>query len=268
MIDLHSHLLPGVDDGPQSLAESVALAQAMANEGVRIEEFADEQVAKAIQANALYEGKYPLVSALSRPVIADAVAGVALDVRPGGEIALERLATLESPELLRFGLAGNRRYLLVEFPYTGWPLALGQQTFALRRRGIVPVLAHPERNPDVQKDPERLRAFVEEGAIVQLTAASLVGRLGQRTSRAAGELIDRGLAHMLASDAHSPGVRAAGLSAAAAMIGDEALVPWLTEAVPRAIVSDEPLPPRPERRRSFFGRTRRAFARGPARAPR
>src|SRR5262249_7925031 len=123
---------------------------------------------------------------------------------------------------------------LIEFPYAGWPLSLHEWVFRLVTRQITPVIAHPERNADVQANPEELRPLVDAGALVQITAASLDGRLG-RSSRAAGAaLIERGLAHLLASDAHTPDVREAGLLAAADAVGDPALADWLTVEMPTA----------------------------------
>lgn len=182
-------------------------------------------------------------------------AGIPLEVRPGGEIALDRLAVLSRDELRRFGLGGNEKYLLVETPYSAWPLDIGERLFRLRAAGVTPVLAHPERNPSVQADPERVRALVESGTLVQLTAASVDGRLGRRAQSSSLKLLGLGLAHLLASDAHAPAVRAAGLSAAAEAVGDKALAGWLTVEMPGAILAGAELPPRPGRLRSrrFFG---------------
>ena len=107
------------------------------------------------------------------------------------------------------------------------------------------MLAHPERNPDVQEDPGRLERVVELGAVPQLTAAAVDGRMGKRQSRCAFELLERGLALLIASDAHAPGVREAGLSAARRAVGDEAFGRWLTEDVPAALLAGEELPERP-----------------------
>ncbi len=174
-----------------------------------------------------------------------AQAGVELELLPGGELAMERFFRLEAEELRRFGLGGNASWLLLEFPYAGWPLGLPRLAERLTGEGFRLVLAHPERNADVQADPERLRAFVESGILVQLTAASVDGRLGRRPREAASTLLQRGLAHLLASDAHAPSIRAIGLSAAAEAVGDPVLAHWLTEDVPAAIVSGSALPDRP-----------------------
>jgi protein-tyrosine phosphatase len=170
---------------------------------------------------------------------------IELDVVPGGELALEHAARLGADELRRFGLGGNDRWLLVEFPYSGWPLGLPRIAERLAGDGFGIVLAHPERNPDVQAMPGRLQEFVGDGMLVQLTAASVDGRLGKRTRETSLTLLDLGIAHLLASDAHAPAIREIGLSAAAESIGDSALARWLTEDVPAAIVASAQPPDRP-----------------------
>ena len=244
MIDLHLHILPGLDDGPATLGESVALARASVADGVRIAA-ATPHVRDdyPTTADAMEQGVADLRAALRE-------ADVPLDVRPGAEVALDRLGVLSAAELRRLRLGGETRYVLVEFPYYGWPLSLAADVAALGAGGMTAVLAHPERNGDVQADPERLREVVEQGALVQLTAASLDGRLGRRSRAAAFELLERSLAHLLASDAHGPEVRDAGLASAANALGDESVARWLTADVPDAMLADEPLPARPERPRA------------------
>jgi protein-tyrosine phosphatase len=125
-------------------------------------------------------------------------------------------------------------------------LQLAELVFDLQLRGFRIVLAHPERNVDVQLDPERLRPLVDNGVVVQLTAASLDGRLGGAPKTAARRLLDARLAHLVASDAHAPDVRSVGLSGAAAAAGDASLARWLTREVPEALLAGRPLPDRPE----------------------
>ena len=170
---------------------------------------------------------------------------IELDVVPGGELALVHAARLGADELRRFALGGNDRWLLVEFPYSGWPLGLPRIAERLAGDGFGIVLAHPERNADVQAMPGRLQEFVDGGMLVQLTAASVDGRLGKRTRETSLALLDLGIAHLLASDAHAPSIRQIGLSAAAESIGDAALARWLTEDVPAAIVASAQPPDRP-----------------------
>jgi protein-tyrosine phosphatase len=253
VIDLHSHVLPGVDDGAATLEDSVAMARAAAADGVLW-----------LAATPHVRDDYPTdAETMERLVrqVRDAIdeAGVELELLPGGEIALDRLEVLDSDELRRFGLGGNRRYVLIEFPYVGWPRGLEERLIGLRAQGFVPVLAHPERNGEVQADPERLEPLVASGCLVQVTAASLDGRLGRASAGCGRALVDAGLAQLIGSDAHMPHVRAIGMSAAAHSVGSRELAHWLTVDVPRAIVDDETLPERPAgtSRRGLLGRLRR-----------
>jgi protein-tyrosine phosphatase len=185
-------------------------------------------------------------------------ARIPLQVRRGGEIAVEWLGRLSIEELRRFGLGGNPRYLLVETPYYGWPLELADSLYWLRASGITPVLAHPERNAEVQARPELLARLVDGGALVQITAASLDGRIGKRPQQTARRLVESGIAHLLASDAHNASIREVGMSSAARAVGGR-LADWLTYDVPAAILADAPIPPRPQGGRSGAGRLRKLF---------
>jgi protein-tyrosine phosphatase len=246
VIDLHTHILPGLDDGPRTLAESISMARAALADGIRIVAATPHVRGDyATRASEMEEGVADLRQAL-------AAEEIALEVRTGGELALDHIDFLDAEELVRFGLASNPNYLLLEFPYYGWPLSLSSQLAELDRRGITAVVAHPERNVDIQAAPERLRAIVEQGALVQVTSASLDGRLGRHTRAAAFRLLDLGLAHLIASDAHAPGLRAVGMATAANSVGDAELAGWLTEDVPGAIVADAPIPDRPRSRRGRF----------------
>lgn len=249
MIDLHSHVLHDVDDGARTLEEAVEIARAAVAEGI-----------EAMAATPHVRDDYPTSPDLMERRVAElrealGAEGVPLEILPGGEVAIDRLDGLSPDDLRRFGLGGNPAYLLVEFPYVGWPLVLPDTIFRLRTQGFIPVLAHPERNPEVQGNPARLRPLVDQGALVQLTSASLDGRIG-RSSRAAGlELVELRLAHLIASDAHHPGIRAVGIGAAAEAVGDGDLARWLTRDVPAAIVAGDDLPERPESvRRGWFRR--------------
>jgi protein-tyrosine phosphatase len=236
LIDLHSHVLPGIDDGADNLAEAIAICRAAADDGIRV-----------IAATPHVRNDYPTtVDAMEAGVRAlqTAAAGI-VQVLPGAELDLEEL-NRPTQELARFGLAGNPHYLLVEMPYFGWPLDLAEKLFWLRTLGITSVLAHPERNPEVQARPELLEPIVGGGTLVQLTAAAVDGRLGRRSERCARTLLDSRLAHLIASDAHAPSVRAVGMADAARAIDDTELARWLTVDVPRAIVDGVEIPRRPE----------------------
>jgi protein-tyrosine phosphatase len=242
VIDLHTHVLPGVDDGCRTLEESVELVRAAAADGVY-----------AIAATPHVRSDYPTEAATMEHLVeqvraAVAAAGLAVEILPGGEIALDMLERLGLDGAARFGLGGNPRVVLLEVPYVGWPLVLESWVFRMQAAALVPVLAHPERNNEVQARPDLLGPLVEAGALVQLTAASVDGRLGSTARRTAATLLERGFAHLISSDAHTPRIRAAGLAGAAAAVGDPELGRWLTDDVPRALVTREPLPQRPLRR--------------------
>ncbi len=239
MIDLHSHILPGLDDGARSLDDALGMAREAVADGIT-----------AIAATPHVRSDYPTRAAamelgVEELRVALVRAGIELELLRGGEVALDRLDQLEADELARFGLGGSSSYLLLEFPYEGWPVALPSIVLGLRTRGITPVIAHPERSRAVQSDPERLRPVALSGALFQLTAASLDGRLGRRNRDAGFDLLERGFAHLIASDAHTPDIRGIGMSAAADAVGDPALAVWLTQTVPGAIVAAQPVPARP-----------------------
>jgi protein-tyrosine phosphatase len=246
VIDLHSHVLPGLDDGTENLEEALALCTAAAADGIEI----------LAATPHVRRRDYPTTpEQMEGALAALREAGPAVQVVAGGELDL---AELDRPreELARFGLGGRDDTLLVETPYVGWPLDLAERLFRLRVQGFRVLLAHPERNPDVQARPELLAPIVQGGTLVQLTAASVDGRLGASAKQCARTLLDRGLAHVVASDAHAPSLRAVGLSGAVREVGEE-LGRWLTEDVPRALLDGGEPPPRPvvrARRRSLFRR--------------
>jgi protein-tyrosine phosphatase len=254
MIDLHSHVLPGVDDGAGSLEQSLAILAAAAEDGIT-----------RIAATPHVRDDYPTAPETMERGVAELNraardAGVPVEVLTGGELDLEHAARLDDASLARYGLGGNPRMLLLECPYTGWPLDLRERLFQLGTRGFSVVLGHPERNPDVQGDPELLRPLVDAGMLVQLTAGSVDGTLGARARKASRALLDGGLAHLVASDAHAPEVRAVGLAKACSSLNDDALARWLTHDVPASIVSGSLLPARPPKRsqqqRRFLARWR------------
>ena len=240
MIDLHTHVLPGLDDGARTLDDSLEMARAFVDDGVT-----------AVAATPHVRDDYPtsaeaMLRAVERLREALHEEGIPLTLHTGAELDIGWLARLGDVELRRLTLAGAGRYLLVETPYHGWPAELVEQLLRLRRGGVTPVLAHPERNGVVQATPSLLEPLVRGGTLVQVTAASLDGRLGQRSLEAGHRLIGAGLAHLVASDAHTPNVRAAGMRSAVNALDDDELAEWLTRDVPLALVDgrDPPRSPR------------------------
>jgi len=256
MIDLHSHVLPGVDDGARSLDEACELVGLLRADGVR-----------TIAATPHVREDYPTAAETIERGVAALNAelgrrGIDVEVVTGAEVALDPASTLDFDSLVRYSYAGRGAYLLVEFPYTEWPLALHGVLHRLLGMGLTAVLAHPERNHAVQRNPQRLGELVATGALVQVTSSSVLGTFGSASRRCALELVRSGLAHLFASDAHDPVSRDVRLSRAAAATGDPELGAWLTELVPAAILAGEALPERPEARPSVLDRLRsRGFRR-------
>ena len=238
MIDLHCHALPGIDDGPADLGAAVALARAAAEGGMRtlvatphIDHWWD------VDPASLPERVAALQAALD-------AAGVAIEVRTGGEIALPRLPELTEQELDGLSLGGGR-HLLLEAPLTpdaGDFEALVLET--LERRPVL--LAHPERCPAFLRAPERYERLLDEGVLGQVTAGSFTGQWGGTIRTTVARWLDRGWVHVVASDAHDAYRRPPGLREPLRRAGvPDELACWLTERVPAALVQAQPIPEPP-----------------------
>jgi protein-tyrosine phosphatase len=246
VIDLHTHVLPALDDGPATLAGSVAVAEVAAHGGTR-----------TLVATPHLRADHPTVR--PRELAGRALEltehlrsrGLPVEVLPGAEVDLDAAAALADDELALATLAGNGSDLLVETPYGPLPPDFADRVHALAARGFRLTLAHPERSPGVQMRPDLVGPLVERGALVQLTARSLAGR--GPSGAAARTLFERGWAHVLASDAHAIDRRPPDLGArlrqavdAFPHAADE--LEWMVTDAPRAILDGRALPERPARR--------------------
>jgi protein-tyrosine phosphatase len=251
VIDLHAHLLPGLDDGPASLAGSVEMARAAHAAGIRTMVCTPHMI-----------DRYPTDprEALERvELVAEALheQEVPLRILQGAEIALPYLDRLDDEALRLASIGGAGRWLLLEMPFQGWPLGLPKTIADLEIRGYGVILAHPERAEAVQRAPDRMRDLVGRGALVQLNAASFLGEHGAAARRAALMLLAGGVSHFLATDAHSAGPSRppeleAGMQAAADAIDvPPQALRWMVEEGPAAVIDGRPVrPPRltPRRR--------------------
>jgi protein-tyrosine phosphatase len=203
VIDLHSHLIPGIDDGADTLAESLEAVAEMRRDGIRrIVTTPHLDVSLLSRAN-LYSTFMDRMDA-GWESLAAAVAERFPEIRidRGVELALDALP----PELTdsRLFLAGTR-FILMEFPHFRIPPNSERAIQALRDRGIHPVLGHPERYTNMDADLAILRAWKERGAIIQINSGSLVGLYGDQPRRLAEAMIRQGLADCLSSDYHARG---------------------------------------------------------------
>ncbi|MGI9540103.1 MAG: CpsB/CapC family capsule biosynthesis tyrosine phosphatase [Miltoncostaeaceae bacterium] len=214
MIDLHTHILPGLDDGASTLDESLDLARTLAERGVTT-------VAGTPHVDHEHGVDVDGAAAAGRELAAAIeVAGIEIGLIVAGEVDLVRALDTPDEELGRLCLDGRGSTLLVETPYGPLTAAFEPMLEELTGRGFRVLLAHPERNASVQDDPDRVARWVERGVLVQLTAGAVVAgpRSRRRSARSAWELMRRRLAHAVASDVHRPG-------------GDRPLLPDAREAL-------------------------------------
>ena len=239
MIDLHCHVLAGIDDGPRTIEESLALARAAGAAGTRTL-VATPHVSWEFRNQAQTIER--MVEELNRVLRREAVA---VDVRPGAEIAMTRLADLAPTELSRLTL-GNGRWLLVEPPFTLVAAGLDVLIADLQRQGYRVLLAHPERCPAFHADRSMLERLVDSGVLGSLTAGSLDGKFGTPVQRFSLELLSAGLVHNVASDAHDDSNRPPTIAGELERAGLAPLAEWLTQSVPAAILDGGEIPPRPD----------------------
>lgn len=235
MIDLHTHLLPGLDDGAADWIQTLALARMAVDDGI------SAMVCTPHWVYGLYENTREMVlrlwGALQQKLHQE---GIPLDVYPGCEIRLEPdvPAHLASGELVTFN--DNGRYALIELSGDFIPSYVEESFRQLFDQGITPIISHPERYPALQRDPSRLYAWVESGVLCQVTAASLSGRFGPLVRRFTLMLVEHKLAHVMATDAHGLRVRAPHLSNAVielqTIVGPE-LTEQMVVTTPRAILA-------------------------------
>jgi protein-tyrosine phosphatase len=254
MVDLHSHVLPGIDDGPPSVEGSLEIARRAVEAGTG-----------TLLATPHVSSRHPNDAATIAGALEDVRVrlreeGVSLELLPGAEIAITHLAEMDPAELPALGLGGGG-WLLLEPPFNPVATGLDASVRTLMRAGHRIVLAHPERCPAFHRDPSIVQGLVADGVLTSLTAGSLVGRFGGQARRFALQLLDEGLAHNVASDAHDALHRPPSIAAEIHAAGFGALEPWLTDEVPRAILADAEIPARPEgvgRRSRWSWRRRRS----------
>lgn len=202
MIDIHHHLLWGLDDGASSLEISLAMARIAAADGIT-------HVACSPHANSRY--------AYQPQVIAEKIGelqrlldqeGISLKLGRGCDFHLSYDNIQEAKaDPGRYSINGLN-YLLVEIPDYGLPLALTEVFYELQLAGLTPILTHPERNPTLQADRPRLVDWLRAGVLVQVTAGSVLGHMGKHAERMAHELLANRWVNFLATDAHNVTSRA------------------------------------------------------------
>lgn len=236
MIDIHSHLLPEVDDGPKSWDVSVEMCRMAVADGIT-------HMVATPHAN----DRYPYDRHYLRGLLKDLQkrVGDTLQLTLGCDFHLSYDNLQNALDHPHTYTIGETNYLLVELSNYSVPVQMSDCFTKLGDCGLTPILTHPERNPMLQQSPQRVLEWAEQGCLIQVTASALTGRWGEHTGRIARWLLERGAVHVLASDAHDTKHRAPNLSAgrdAAAEIAGPEIASALVEGNPGAIVAGQPLP--------------------------
>ncbi|MCM3741813.1 tyrosine protein phosphatase [Oceanobacillus luteolus] len=197
MIDIHSHILPGIDDGAKTEFDSLDMAKAAVKEGITT------IVATPHHRNGVFdndrESIIRWVDTLNELLINE---DIPLTILPGQETRIngDMLDELENNIILPIN---DTKYIFVEFPSAHVPRYASQMLFDIQVAGYIPIIVHPERNQELLEHPSRLYEFVKKGALTQVTAASVVGKFGKDIQKFSRQLIEANLTHFIASDAHN-----------------------------------------------------------------
>jgi protein-tyrosine phosphatase len=197
MVDIHCHILPGIDDGAQDIETSSRMLKIAANEGTSHIIATPHFIHAAIDNNAAVVGK-------SHKELEKLAENENMDIKiyPGNEVFLSP----EIPELIgkhQICTLNGSYYILIEFPMMSIPVYTKEILYQLRLDGYTPIIAHPERYGEIAKDPNILNDFIERGALIQVNSTSLIGIYGDRIKRLSMTLLKHGMVHFVASDAHT-----------------------------------------------------------------
>ena len=241
VVDIHSHILPEVDDGPKSWDVSVAMCRMAAADGIT-------HMVATPHANDRYHYDRDYLQGLLvhlRQLVGDSPR---LSLGCDWHLSYDNLQdVLANPN--RYAIEGTH-YMLVELSNYSVPPQTTDCFLKLGDCGITAVITHPERNPILRENPQRVVEWAEQGCVIQMTGSALTGFWGERVRRVAQWLLERNAVHILATDAHDTEKRVPVLSTArdtAAEISGEQIAEALVEGNPRAIIESKPLPyfPRP-----------------------
>jgi protein-tyrosine phosphatase len=240
MIDLHVHVLPGIDDGPSGFEEAVALVEAAQAQGTR-------RIVATPHVSWHYRNDAATIATIAGS-LNDLLTqrGIGVEVDAGAEIAMTWVPELSQQDLGDLTLAESQ-WLLIEPPFTAVAPTFESTVLKLLDEGRRVLIAHPERCQALRRDPGAIARLVGAGALSSITAGSLTGRFGAPVRDCAKRLLDEQLVHNVASDAHDLTGRPPALASEILRAGYGDLREWLTELVPAAILSNEAIPARPAR---------------------
>lgn len=197
MIDIHNHILPGIDDGAKNTQVSIEMAKVALDQGIHT------IVATPHHKNGSYTNKkdsiLKQVDILKELIIYE---DIPLTLLPGQEprIYEDLVEDLQDGDVLSLN---KTKYVHIEFPFESVPRYAEKLLYNLQIAGYTPVIVHPERNKVLKEDPDRMYDFVQKGALSQVTAASVVGKFGKDAQKYTHQLLESNLTHFIASDAHN-----------------------------------------------------------------
>jgi len=260
MIDLHSHLLPNLDDGPRTLEDSIQMCRISYQDGIKTI-VATPHILPGIYKNdrsTILSKVHELNEAIKRLGVGIQTPNselrtpnseLSLKILPGADVhfSSDILQRYEDEEIVTVNDRG--RYLMIEFAFQGIPYQAEEVLFQLLTRGIIPIISHPERNMEIGQRPKRYYEMVRMGCLGQVTAMSLTGEFGPGVRRIAEKLLTKRLVHMIASDAHStdgrPPILSTAVKAAEKIVGKEEAIKMVTEYPAAMIEGRRPNIPEP-----------------------
>lgn len=249
MIDFHSHIVPNVDDGSADITMSKNMILNSINEGT-----------KCICASSHYipiEFEQPKKEFFEKINELKEMFKEDIEIVPSLEVYL-------TPDLVKFYDEGKiwcineKKYMLIELPMKEFPIYTEDVFYELRLKGIIPIIAHPERNMKIAENIELLRNLIEQGALAQLNSGSILGLYGKKVKEVAEMLVEMNLIHVLGSDAHNDGKRTTNIKTAFDIVKEinSDLYKWIIENEVSIINGDdiEVLPIKKIKKNSFFSR--------------
>ncbi|HVG27322.1 MAG TPA: CpsB/CapC family capsule biosynthesis tyrosine phosphatase, partial [Acidobacteriaceae bacterium] len=239
MVDLHHHLLPGLDDGSPDLPTSLQMARIAVEDGIT-------HVVCTPHASSRYKYDPARVErSLADLRSALQAEGIRLILGLGCDFHLSYDNVQDALAHPHRYTVNRSEYLLIELPDYGLPPTLEETLYSLRLAGMTPILTHPERNPSLQQDLSRLPNWVRDGLLTQVTAGSVTGAMGKKAERLAHRLLADRLVHFISTDAHDPQHRPPKMRAACDLIASrygESYARKLCTENPQAVFDARPLP--------------------------
>lgn len=239
MIDIHCHILPGIDDGPLTLNESIEMCRMASTDGIKT------IVATPHFNPGAYENSSDKIFRLIEDLETELKNNkIGIKILPGADIAVTPELTDYFKKEEYLTINKNNKYFLAEFPPASVPPMWDKFLLALMDSGMVPIITHPERNMWFMEHPDALYSVVSKGVLVQITAMSITGSFGEDIQRYSIFLLQNNLAHVIATDAHSavyrPPLLADAVKMASDVIGKEKAESLVT-TIPSAIIEGRPI---------------------------